>query len=631
MCIVFGLGLGAILLRLGWVQLVRAGHWSQIAHRQSTQIVDVAAHRGRILDRHGSILAVSEHLTKVGVNHPGEWLGSERRAWLADQLGLDERDLARRLRRGRGHTVIHSEALLTPDARSQLRDRPGITLEDRVERLYPMGGTARPLIGRVNHQGRAVSGLELALDERLRGQPGKSRVRLDGGLRRDRLWTVPVQPPVNGSDVALTLDARVQMILEDELERARRDAQAHRAQAIVLDVRSSEVIGLAQGPERPAPLSDLGSLDPLRVMAAADAFEPGSTFKIFTLASLLSHGVCDTSQIFDGGRAYPGQWRVSKTLPSGLRLTDVHPVPRVSLRHAFVVSSNIIMGGSATLLEQDELYAHLRAFGFGSKLNVGLPAETAGLLHPVQRWSRRSLSTVAIGQEIAVSLLQLASAYAAVIGDGTLRAPTFTREWIDVEGRVETVGSRVIRERVVAPSLIPLLRSLCREVVELPYGTGTEARVGGLSVAGKTGTAQIPSRGSYLKGAYTTSFVGFVPADDPQLLVALALHRAPGETTYGGNTAAPAFARIVRQITASTDWLDALAVSGSSPSIPVVPAPHLIGQSAREILGLVKAGEWSLDANPPSPAARAVGQIPPPGTRIPVGSTIRLAWIGGDE
>ena len=336
---VLGVGFVCIFLRLSWVQVARADFWKELAKIASTEVEFMEARRGQILDRRGNVLARTDIHTSIGVAYPHEWIRSEHVSDVAALIGLSERTIRQRLAGRTTHTVIIEDAPLDASTRLKLSSMPNMSVDSKSRRVRPHGRTARQLLGNVTHAGEGSSGLERVFEETLSGQPGERLLRQDAFERlRSRAILIA---PVDGSDVVTTLDLRVQLILERELEAARISAGAHAAQGIVLEVNTGEVLALAQAPfVAPAPNGDK-DVDRWRVMAATDQFEPGSVFKLFTLATLLSESVVDTSTMFDGtGR--PGDYRVTHTFGNGRKIRDVHPVGKVSIRQAFVTSSNIV-------------------------------------------------------------------------------------------------------------------------------------------------------------------------------------------------------------------------------------------------------------------------------------------------
>ncbi len=624
------LGLAALVGRLAVLQIGEHRVWQQHGVRLSSAEREVTPRRGALLDRQSYPLAITDLRAKVGVTDPKAWLDPRKLAELSAALHLSQEQLRAKLEGHDGHTYVSREAALSPIAIDSLRRVQGLSLELVQHRTYPMGRLAGQVLGRVNQGGRGDAGVELMCDAVLAGKPGRELARFDGGYGRPLIKTT-LLPPVNGTDVVLTLDYRVQMILEEELELALAESGAEQALGIVLEPWTGEILAMASAPGLPdrdeRPLPGFQWRNP----AAEDAFEPGSTFKMFTYASLLSRALCDTGQFFNGERDPVTGKGVADF--GGFRIHDVHPVGVISVRHAFEVSSNIIAAKAAILLRPEDFHADLKRFGLGVRTGSGLPGESNGLLTPLRQWSKRSLPTLAIGQEISLTMLQLAAGYAALITDGTLRTPRLIAAFVDEQGRPRPLPTAVVRERIVSPEVIATLRALCHGVVEDDYGTGHTARVEGLSIGGKTGTAQMSGPHGYLDGAYTASFVGFTPVDDPRMLCAIVVHRPRVPLRWGGTTAAPCYARVISKVFASTEWLDAEGVPPAEPSRPQpAPAvaerivPDLRGHSAPEVLALAQAQGLRVEPLPQGSMLRAISQLPRPGARLAQGALVQVAW-----
>ncbi len=671
--------MGAIFTRLAWIQL--AGH--ERARRQvvrmSVNIAELHPRRGAILDRLGYPLAVTEERFDVGVSRPDVWREPENARRLAAVLvtdaladstrskgapqgpcdcwkeksssvegdreddtgrewsGEEERrieEMSRRIRQllrdRHSHTYLERAAILSPRKVECLHALGGLSVDPVFVRNYPMDQVAARLLGRVNRSGKGDAGIEQLCERELAGQAGRVLNRYDGKKGGGPIISRVLQQPRQGMDVVLTLDHRVQMILEEELEATLQEAEAQGVLGVVMDPRDGSVLAVASAPGIPTRSDRPYLTREWRDPVVLDAFEPGSSFKLFTAASLFRRGLCDTTEVFDG-EGHPGQYRSSADL-GGFVFHDVHPVGRVSLHTAFVVSSNIIFGKAASLLEPEEFHADLRLFGLGMPTGCGLAGENPGILRDPQSWSSRSQATIAIGQEVSVSLLQMAAGYSALLTDGTLRAPRFVAARRDAQGREYPVPPRVIRENIVPPHVPPILRALCRDVVQQDWGSGRAARVEGLEVGGKTGTAQVArtdGRG-YEKDAYTANFIGVVPALSPQLLVGIVVRRPSVQRRWGGDTAARCFSRVVSKILSGTRLLEPgtsdAAASMAAGRIAQVEAPRLVGLRADEAQRRIAERGCRLANEAPTASARVVGQVPAAGVQLARGATVHVVW-----
>jgi len=558
--VLLALVMSILLTRLAWIQVISQERWQREAKAQSSQRVEVRPRRGAILDRNLNPLAFSERRVRVGVTDPTAWLDDPRLATLSGWLDLDPRHLRRRLRERRGHVVLRREMVLSPALADSLRRHPTLTLDPYHVRTYPMGNLGMRLLGHVAGHGHGDAGIEQLCDDILAGTSGLVLERFAGGAHRDRIMRIPQVAPVAGSDVVLALDYRVQMILEEELERARQEAGAREALAIVLEPNTGDVVALAEVPLLEDEDRTTAPPDAWRCRAISDLFEPGSTFKLFTVASLLSHGVCDTATVFDG-EGKPGQHRSAARVRSAT-IHDVHPVGRVR--------------------SEDGLWL------------AGRDARTAA------------------------SSVDLVAAHATHVGHrpGNRRQP-------DPDGR-RLRGAHHRRYAANPPPGSVLVR---RAGAPEPFAFQHRAPRD-LHVAGKTGTGQISTKDGYLEDEFTASFVGFVPADRPNLLAVIVLCGAKGRMRWGGEAPARCFARTMRQVLVSTDWLDAGAVVVDEPRTEL-ELPDLRGQQTAGVMALAETGRWVPVPDAPSAQAKVIGQMPPPGTLVSEGTRVQLAWAGG--
>ena len=439
--------------------------------------------------------------------------------------------------------------LAVPAARGALLDREGEPLAftlpaDRrgtqtAKRLYPQGRLASHVLGFCNADGNGLEGLELAFQSYLTGTPGS---RIVGANAKGYLATMPasrVRPSEDGASLRLTLDADAQAVLERELEACVEDNGASSATAILMDPRTGDIVAMGSYPNYDPQSPRAASVESRRNRAITDIIEPGSTFKLVTAAACLEEGVISPGTLIESMKVLP--------LPGGHSMHDEEDFGWVTLEETLTRSVNTATALLARKIGPEVLFQYARAFGVGCVTGIDLPGEVSGILRRPRNWSGRSLETISIGQEVAVTPLQLVSAYSAVANDGVLMKPRIVREIRDPSGRVlREFPTRRVR-RVVSESTARELRRMLHEVVE--SGTGENARIPGCDVAGKTGTAQRvdPRTGRYDARRHVASFVGFLPADQPRLVGVVVVDRPHG-VGYGGEVAAPAFRRIVEGI-----------------------------------------------------------------------------------
>ncbi|HXV13586.1 MAG TPA: penicillin-binding transpeptidase domain-containing protein, partial [Candidatus Krumholzibacteria bacterium] len=352
--------------------------------------------------------------------------------------------------------------------------------------------------------------------------------------------------PVDGKHVYLTIDATVQDVAETELRRAVEEFDARGGAVIVMEIATGDVLALAELPsiadrERASRADSLWTL-----RSVSHVYEPGSTFKLVTMAALLDKTRVTPADSFDAedGKADIGV----------ATIRDPHPHRWLTLDEAFMYSSNIVMAKASSYLQPGDLYGYARLFGFGTKTGIGLPGESAGLVPPIERWSARTKATMAFGQEVAVTPIQILNAFAAIANDGVMMMPRLVRGVADPETGDTSRSEPVVVRRVVSEETAATLRAMCLRVVE--DGTAQAARLEFMRVAGKTGTAQKAGSRGYLLHRYVSSFVGFAPYEKPKIAAIVMLDEPKWASRFGGDSAAPVFARICRALATSTAWFD---------------------------------------------------------------------------
>lgn len=508
-----GLGLVA---RAAVVQVVQGDEWEGIAERQHRRSLEIPAARGSILDRDGTPLAVSHERIRVSVA-PGEVADGEATAdALVRALDLDRRRAERIVASSDPWVVLPGR--YPPAVRETLAPLRGVYLEPVLERLRPHGDLAAGALGRTV-EGRGAGGIEQAFDTLLAGRPGREIQARDHVGQPIPGESYLVQAPRAGGEVVLTLDLDLQEIGREALARAVDETGARGGDLLITDPRSGEILTMVSLRE------DGGSA----LTAIHSPYEPGSTLKPFTVAGLLARDLVSLRDTVD---AEGGRWRAA-----GRTLADVEPHDRISVGDALRVSSNIGIAKAASAYTPAQQYETLRDFGFGVPTGIELAGEASGTLRRPERWSRQSPVSLAIGYEVSVTPIQMAMAYGALANGGWLMEPRLVREVRGPDGaRVESSSPRRVR-RVIPEGVARRIGSALVDVVE--DGTGTAARLSTFRVAGKSGTSRAyATDGGYEEGGYFASFVGFFPADDPQLVVFVKLDRPEG-TYYGGATAAP--------------------------------------------------------------------------------------------
>jgi cell division protein FtsI (penicillin-binding protein 3) len=528
---VFALVFAAAFARVAWLQAVKAQALERLATSQHREEVEVLARRGTIFDRLGVQLAIGERAITVYAN-PRQIVDPRQAALAAGKaLELDAGKLYPLLAdRSKGFVYLARKADPDKAEALQAQEIAGIFFVPEERRVYPQERVASEVVGYAGTENRGLSGVELEYDDVLAGADGsKTIVRDPFGRTIDVLEATQVR---NGRDVFLTLDHSLQGYLERILRETRARWSAKSATAVVLDPKTGGVLALGVEPGfdgNEYPTVARRDEDRLRNRAVTDTYEPGSTFKVVTIGGALESGIVSPSTPF----RLPYEIQVADRVihDASPRGTETMTVAQILSR-----SSNVGVVTLAIQLQQRVLSEWIRRFGFGRKTGVDYPGETRGIVVPAEEWSGSTIGNVPIGQGIAVTPLQMAAAYGAIANDGVWVEPHLVQR-VEDGGPVSPERRRVVSKQT-ANQLTRMLRGVVAE------GSGTAAQIPGYKVAGKTGTAAKPEpTGGYSTYRYVASFVGFVPANDPRIVVLVTVDEPRG-AIWGGSVAAPAFAEI---------------------------------------------------------------------------------------
>ncbi|WP_380168560.1 penicillin-binding transpeptidase domain-containing protein [Jannaschia sp. R86511] len=536
--------------KLFQIQALESTALAQEALDSRLRTSELLAHRGDVVDRHGQVLASTvekRHITVdqtlvatyVDPEDPRRAGPRAAAARLAPVLGLDVETLTERLDGDARFAYVVKD--IEPEvyrAVAELRI-VGLFSEQASRRTYPSGQVAAGVLGFVGDEGHGLGGLEMSLDDELGGEDGYLRYEVSGESRSSRPipgGATEEKAPVDGADVVLSLDRDLQWMAEDALTEAVRTSGAESATAIAMRVDTGELLVMANAPGFDPNDPGDADADDRGNRAVGEAFEPGSTSKVITVAAALEEGVVSPETPFE----------VADTIVrGGTRFKDSHPHALQQLTTAGVLaeSSNVgtILAGEA--LDNEQLHAWFEAFGYGRSTGLGLPGETPGLLADPQDWSGSQRYTVMFGQGVSVNSVQIASVFQTIANDGVRVEPSVvvgTRQGED-DVTPEPTGEA---ERVLTSETAASMRTMLESAVSGETGTGSNAIVPGYRVAGKTGTAQRYDEACGGYCGYTASFVGFAPAEDPEVVVAVMV-QDPVRGIFGGTTAAPVFQQIM--------------------------------------------------------------------------------------
>ncbi len=527
-----------LLGRLAWVHLVP----DEDIKQPSPYALDLPARRGTIVDRNGNPLA-TELPTRLLFVDPHRVPAEERSEVAANLLRIlpgqgpiIHEALAQSSRRFiRLAYLTDSDAIAWAETNRVFRGRVGV--RPMGLRHYPLDRQLCHVLGFVNHEQVGSAGIEARFNSHLGGTDGRMESLADVGRRELREHRRSYVPPRHGSTVELTIDQTIQHHVEVALDRAMEQHRAAGAWAIVLRVRTGEVLAMAARPDTDPAAFQQYPLEAWRNRAISYNYEPGSVMKALTIAAALNEGHIRPDTVID---CEQGVWHYA-----GRPLRDKVRGPS-SITTILQKSSNIGTAKIALMLGNRGLEAYLRLAGFGTALGIELPGEEAGILHPSRSWPAISVTRIAIGQGISVTGLQLVSLYAALANDGQRMQPWIVRRVVDDEGRVLLENRpRAVNAPLVSAQVARQVTAMLEQVT-LTGGTGRRAAVPGYRVAGKTGTAQVAVRGGYSTTDFIASFVGYLPVEAPEIAILVTVDR-PRPLTGGGVVAAPVFAEIAQQ------------------------------------------------------------------------------------
>jgi cell division protein FtsI (penicillin-binding protein 3) len=526
--------------RLAILQGVDGAAYANAAEQDRLRTYPIAALRGAVVDREGNPFAYTVDASRVVADPQVVGDPEETAQALTTLVDVPADELTDKLSRDNRYVILATQ--VSPEVVDAIEELElaGVSFEDDPVRLYPAGTVGGQVIGFVGREGAGLAGIEQTFEDELSGTPGQRRVEVGSGGNPIPSGIDESTPATDGSTVALTLDQDLQYVTEQRLGEACEDGATARASAVVLDVRTGEVVAMGSCPGYDP--GNYSTTDPelLGNPLVSDVFEPGSVMKAVTLAAALEEGVAEPDTVLT----------VNGHIDAGDRVvTDAHDHPPKdwTVTGILAASSNVGTIMLAREVGDEKLEHYLRAFGIGSTTGIELPGESAGILEDSEDWTASRAANVPIGQGVSVTTLQMASIYQAIANDGVRIEPRLVDAVTDAAGRVreapEPGSTRVISE-ATAEKMAYML-----EAVVGPKGTAPLGQIEGFRVAGKTGTAQRPNPecNCYEGGGYVTTFVGFAPADDPRYVVAVDLER-PSSDAEGGQVAAPVFADIMRYV-----------------------------------------------------------------------------------
>ena len=591
---------GLIGLRLIQLQIVEYGELLERAQRQQQRTIEVAPRRGIVYDRNGQELAMSITVDSVFAV-PSEVPDQETAAQLlARVLGTDPGDIQAKLKSSRAFAWIARKVDAETGERIRALNLRGIYFQKESKRFYPKRELAAQALGYVGMDDEGLGGIEYAFDKQLRGGPGRMMISMDARRR----WFGRVErEPAPGQNVVLTLDEKLQYIAERELDQAMRQTRSAAGTVIVQNPHTGEILALASRPTFNPNTFRKSPPEALKNRAVSDVYEPGSTFKIVTIAGALEEKLARPSEMIDCqmGSIYLG----------GLRIRDHKLFGMLSVADVLAHSSDVGTIKLGLRLGEERFNQYIRRFGFGQPTGIELPGESRGLTKPVNRWSKVSIGAISMGQEIGITGLQLIGLVSTIANDGVWTAPRMvagvTRE---KDGLQRVVFQPAEQRRVISPETAIQMKQMMEGVVL--HGTGRRAILEGYTAAGKTGTAQKidPATGTYSHWKHVASFVGFAPVNQPAVTVAVILD-SPLGPHQGGQVAAPVFVRVTQQVLAYLRVPHDLDVNSARQQLMLRAAASAADDDVAE--GSPDHMDWSTE--PMNPAASSpVPDAAAPGT-----------------
>ncbi|XJZ28405.1 stage V sporulation protein D [Bacillota bacterium Lsc_1132] len=606
-------------VRLGYVQFFLGSTLTDRAKGLWSRNIPFEPQRGEIVDRNGVALATNISAPTVYVVPRQIKDPAYAAEKLAAVLNMSKEKAYRDITSKESIVTIKEGKKISHDKAKEIRalGLDGVYIGEDSKRYYPFGSYLSHVLGFAGVDNQGLMGLELYYDKELRGKEGAVKFYADAKSRRMKNMADDYQPPVNGLDLKLTVDTKIQTIVEREMDIAEAKYNPDSLIAIAMNPNNGEILAMSSRPSfDPANFRNVPQEVYNRNLPVWSTYEPGSTFKIITLAAALQEGKVDLEKdkFYDPGYVEVGGARLKCWKRGGHGSETFLQVVQNSCNPGFVALGE--------RLGKDTLFKYIKNFGFGQKTGIDLQGEGTGILFNLNRVGPVELATTAFGQGVSVTPIQQVAAVSAAINGGTLYKPYIAKELIDpVTKEVVMRNTPVAKRKVISEETSTKIRQALETVVA--QGTGGKAFVDSYRIGGKTGTAQKAKNGRYLENNYILSFIGFAPADDPQLVVYVAVDNPKGTVQFGGQVTAPIVGNIMK------DSLRAMGVPPRKEQIekkmtwqdtPYIKVPDLIGITKTEIqdqminLKIESSGQGDV----------VVGQAPEAGTKVKEGSTIRL-------
>lgn len=608
-----------LIFRLGYIQFALSDTLTERAKNSWNREIPFEPKRGEIVDRNGVALATNMSAPTVYVVPRQVKNPADTAEKLANILNANVQDVYQQITKKSSMERLKSGRKITNEKAKEVENLnlPGVYIAEDSKRYYPFGDYLSHVLGFTGIDNQGLTGLELSYDKELSGAKGS--VQFYSTAKGERMKNMPddFQEPVNGYNLVLTIDSQIQTIMERELDNAEAKYNPDGLLAIAMNPKNGEILGMASRPNfDPSDFQNVAPEIYNRNIPIWSTYEPGSTFKIITLAAALEEGKVnlEKDRFYDSGHVEVGGTQLHCWKRGGHGSQTFLEVVQNSCNPGFIE-----MGQR---LGKDTLFKYIHNFGFGQKTGIDLEGEGTGILFPLDKVGPVELATTAFGQGVSVTPIQQVAAVSAAINGGTLYQPYVAKQLVDPKtGEVVMKKSPVAKRKVISEKTSEQIRYALESVVA--QGSGKKAFIDGYRVGGKTGTAQKAQGGRYLENNYILSFIGFAPADDPQIVVYVAVDNPKNAIQFGGQVAAPIVGNIIEdsmrvlgveqrknQLEKKVTWLDT----------PMIEVPNLVGLEKNEIVNQL----FNLKLDISGEGEIIVKQAPDPGTKVEEGSTIRI-------
>lgn len=620
----------AVALRLVQIQIIEFEKYRETARNQHILKKILPAERGTFFDRYGYPITSNTKKVSIAVD---PLMAKDSAYKIAKTLSVIFKKPAKYFLKkikspGRFTWLIKNVDIQYRDS-VESKKLKGIIVKTEPRRLQYDDQIAGQLIGTTDYKNSGNSGLEQYYNKELSGKDGYAIYERIGKIKILPSIDYPRQEPIHGNNIYLTIDLRLQAIAEKELSKGAKKTNARGGIAIIMHTETGEILALAQYPQINPDTFGESDLEDQRLRAVTDIFEPGSVFKIVVASAALENNLVSPKRVFN---AENGIYRVNVGNSSRI-IRDIEKAEKYSFEDAIKYSSNIVMARISDIVGNNLFYKMARDYGFGTKTNIDFPGEVNGILRKPKEWSGTTRNTLAYGYEVSVTPIQLACAYAAIANKGKLMQPYLLKKITDHSGNLLHQSSPRFIRKVISESTAEKLTNMLERVVE--GGTGENAKLPNIRIAGKTGTSKKIVDGSYFNNKYTASFVGFFPVENPKIVCLVIIDEPSGDEIYASKVSAPIFRAIAEQIINLTDYFTLPIKSlitvnqnkNTTREVESVPennqnrVPNVCGLSIRRAIDVLTAYKLKPRI---SGSGTVVSQIPPPGAKINKDRTVKI-------